>query len=591
MKVKLTFMLCCCVLLSISFVSQAQVDITNSGGTISAQYTDSPTNEDITKLIDNNSSTKYLTFHNAGWVQFRAGSPSIVTSYAITSANDAAERDPLNWNFQASNNGTTWVTLDTRSNEDFPNRLQRKTYSFSNTTAYTYFKLNLTNNSGTILQVAEWEIYGTASPVATVYQHCSYGGYAVALTPGTYTLSALQARGMVNNDVSSVRVTAGYKIIFFDQDNFAGTSLEKTGDDDCLVNENFNDLTTSIRVEQVTGGGDWSNFVLPTVVFQDLSPSSAGSITFHRAIPDPVATMRNSILPMLQKIYSGPNDNVRTFTKLTLIIEDYDGVAEAWGGGGERSIRVSTRHIQNVYNQSNNDATVRTEILGILSHEATHTAQHEPKNAGGYQGGTEFFGFIEGVADYVRISLGLHPTRSPQTGGNWKDGYTTSGFFLNWIVNNKGDRDFAIKFNRAAGTYATWSWDIACRDILGIGVQTLWNEYQASLSASRIATSAPYAMGITADCRHDEEHIAPNEKQSIQVFPNPAKGKLEITLHHIEANDRTEVQFVSATFKKTTYITGANGTVNTDDLPAGIYVMIVRDKKGNSHKQRVIIEK
>ncbi|MBN1412294.1 MAG: hypothetical protein JW969_15720, partial [Spirochaetales bacterium] len=55
-------------------------DITNLAGTVSAQYYDSPSGEEIEKLIDNTTSTKYLTFHASGWVQF-AGSSAVVTQY------------------------------------------------------------------------------------------------------------------------------------------------------------------------------------------------------------------------------------------------------------------------------------------------------------------------------------------------------------------------------------------------------------------------------------------------------------------------------------------------------------------------------
>lgn len=151
-------------------------DITNLGGTVSAQYTDSPTNEGIGNLIDNNSNTKYLTFHNLAWVQYQSPSPYVVTSYTITSANDAPERDPLSWNLQGSNNGTTWTALDTRSGIDFPNRLQKLTFTFSNTAAFTYYRFNMNNNSGTILQLAEIELFGTATSTifSTTIQAESY---------------------------------------------------------------------------------------------------------------------------------------------------------------------------------------------------------------------------------------------------------------------------------------------------------------------------------------------------------------------------------------------------------------------------------
>jgi hypothetical protein len=137
------------------------VDITNLGGAASAQYNDSPANEGLARIIDNTSATKYLTFHNTAWIQYQAPGQYKVTSYSITSANDAPERDPLNWTLQGSNNGTSWTTIDTRAAQDFPNRLQRLVFNFTNTTAFSYYRFNFTNNSGSLLQVAEVELFGT----------------------------------------------------------------------------------------------------------------------------------------------------------------------------------------------------------------------------------------------------------------------------------------------------------------------------------------------------------------------------------------------------------------------------------------------
>ncbi|MBN1413233.1 MAG: glycoside hydrolase family 88 protein [Spirochaetales bacterium] len=144
-------------------VSANTSDITNPRGAITAQYYDSPAGEEIDKLIDNSSSTKYLTFHASGWVQFQANASYVVTSYTITSANDAAERDPYAWTLQGSNNGSTWTTLDSRSGEHFPNRFQLRIFSFANTSSFNYYRLNMSNNSGTILQLAEWELFGTGT--------------------------------------------------------------------------------------------------------------------------------------------------------------------------------------------------------------------------------------------------------------------------------------------------------------------------------------------------------------------------------------------------------------------------------------------
>jgi hypothetical protein len=134
-------------------------DITNNGGTVSAQYNDSPSGEDITKLIDNSTSTKYLTSHSAAWMRFQANSAAVVKSYTLTSANDVPNRDPRNWTLQGSNNGTSWTTLDTRTNQSFASRFLKKTYTISNTTSYTYYRLNVSAvQSGSIMQLSEWEL-------------------------------------------------------------------------------------------------------------------------------------------------------------------------------------------------------------------------------------------------------------------------------------------------------------------------------------------------------------------------------------------------------------------------------------------------
>ncbi|MBL6449965.1 carbohydrate-binding protein [Fulvivirga sp. 29W222] len=88
----------------------------------------------------------------------------------------------------------------------------------------------------------------------TVFKHCDYGGYAVGLPVGSYTLAQLQARGILDNDISSIKVQSGYKITLYAADNFSGTSVVKTSDDNCLVNENFNDAATSVIVGQSSGG-------------------------------------------------------------------------------------------------------------------------------------------------------------------------------------------------------------------------------------------------------------------------------------------------------------------------------------------------
>lgn len=89
----------------------------------------------------------------------------------------------------------------------------------------------------------------TQTGPVTVYKDCNYAGYAVNLSTGTYTLSQLNALGILNDDISSLKVTSGYKVTLYKHDNFGGATLAVTADNACLVGNNWNDSTSSLKVE------------------------------------------------------------------------------------------------------------------------------------------------------------------------------------------------------------------------------------------------------------------------------------------------------------------------------------------------------
>ncbi|PWV54292.1 putative secreted protein (Por secretion system target) [Chitinophaga sp. S165] len=146
----------------------AQTDITSAAGVLTVQYPNSNAVENYPKLIDNNVNTKYYIARTAIWVQFEAARSATVNQYSISSANDFADRDPKNWNLQGSDDGRTWTTLDTQTGQTFTARFQTKTYSFTNTTPYLYYRLNITaNNGGGAIQFSELELNGTVGGPAS----------------------------------------------------------------------------------------------------------------------------------------------------------------------------------------------------------------------------------------------------------------------------------------------------------------------------------------------------------------------------------------------------------------------------------------
>lgn len=142
------------------------MDITDFGGTVSEPHDHSPADETIINIIDNDIETKYLTFESSTWVQYSMDEASLVTGYAIYSANDAPERDPSSWDFQAWDEETNeWITLHSISYEPtWPTRFLSKEFYFANKKRFKTYRLDIhAPQSGDIIQMAELEILGELS--------------------------------------------------------------------------------------------------------------------------------------------------------------------------------------------------------------------------------------------------------------------------------------------------------------------------------------------------------------------------------------------------------------------------------------------
>lgn len=111
--------------------------------------------EVATNAFDNTTGTKWLDFANnfpntrQSWIQYQHanGQSYVVTEYTVTSANDAIshpERNPADWRLLGSNNGgVSWATLDIRTNQVFTANFQKKTLSFTNSTAYNVYRFQI----------------------------------------------------------------------------------------------------------------------------------------------------------------------------------------------------------------------------------------------------------------------------------------------------------------------------------------------------------------------------------------------------------------------------------------------------------------
>jgi len=109
---------------------------------------ENPPYETKEMAFDGNLYTKWLTFEDSGWIQYElpGGTAKAISSYRIASANDHPERDPRDWQLLASNDGTNWTTLDTRSGETFSGRMVTNTYMINSETPYSMYRLEISSN-------------------------------------------------------------------------------------------------------------------------------------------------------------------------------------------------------------------------------------------------------------------------------------------------------------------------------------------------------------------------------------------------------------------------------------------------------------
>lgn len=226
----------------------------------------------------------------------------------------------------------------------------------------------------------------------------------------------------------------------------------------------------------------WQKYDSGEIVFEDKAPDTEGSRIYRHIIPDPESYIREQARTVLATLYDSPKDNVPVVHRIRYTLEDTDGISAKGGSNGDIEIFYSTRHIEKSYGRECDTARLMFETRGVLLHELTHAYQLEPQGIGTYGTNRTFWAFIEGMADAVRVANGGFGPDGRPRGGNYMDGYRTTGYFLVWLRDNK-DPEFLRKFNRSALEVVPWSFDGAVKHILGeqYDIDSLWHEYQVAV--------------------------------------------------------------------------------------------------------------
>ncbi|MDX6354913.1 MAG: alpha-L-fucosidase 2 [Streptomyces sp.] len=82
----------------------------------------------------------------------------------------------------------------------------------------------------------------------TFYPDTNYAGTGVKLGDGSYTISQMEAAGIPNDAISSIRVPAGFKVVAYADGDFTGSSWTFTADNANLANTGGNDTISSFKI-------------------------------------------------------------------------------------------------------------------------------------------------------------------------------------------------------------------------------------------------------------------------------------------------------------------------------------------------------
>ena len=152
----------------------------------------------------------------------------------------------------------------------------------------------------------------STSGVATLYEHSNYGGWRVSLEEGSYDYKDILAKGIANDQISSLRVSDGYKVTIYDDEGFKGKSKEFTSDAS-YVGDEMNDKTSSIKIEKINNQTStttsYDTVKLPNGKYSIKSVANEKYVAAENGGSDPIVANRDSYSGSWETFYIVNNDD------------------------------------------------------------------------------------------------------------------------------------------------------------------------------------------------------------------------------------------------------------------------------------------
>lgn len=199
--------------------------------------------------------------HTYQWVYTLKQLGSLATGTGALTANYPAAvafNKNGSMSYIAYNFGCSAITVNYSDGTSFS--VPAKGYSFKRTgqnTVSSGVGCSGTSSSATVSSSSS-SSSSVASNGVTLFNDQNYTGWSASFPVGTYDYNAFIARGAVNDQTTSVRVPAGYKVVLYEHGDFTGTTVTLTADTPSLVPLSFNDKASAVVVSLNTSSSSSS---------------------------------------------------------------------------------------------------------------------------------------------------------------------------------------------------------------------------------------------------------------------------------------------------------------------------------------------
>jgi hypothetical protein len=483
--------------------------------------------------------------------------------------------------------------------------------------------------------IGSYSITGTIPPggavnpstdVITAYKDCNYTGFSGGLTIGDYNLARLNTLGILNDDISSLRITQGFQAILYQDDNFGGASTVINSDNACL-NTTWNDKVSSVRV--IANGAN--NLGNVTYLLQNRNSglnmdvwgaSTANGANVAQGTPNSNANQKFTFTHLGDGLYkitanhSGQSLDVNGFNKANgtnveqypyngttnqqfVLVSTGDGFYKIIARHSGRVVEVagaSTANGANVQQWDNNNQTCgQWKLIATTTAQTTSLIQAE---------------------DYSAMS-GIQTEATTDTGGGLNVGYTETGDWMAYNnINFPTTGSYLIEYRVASAvTGAKISSDLnggttllGAVDIPNTGGWQNWQTVSQTVNINAGTynfgiyiqntglninwikiTKTGAAVTVAATVAVKEETASENETETAQetkltVYPNPVESTLffstDVAGAHVTIRNSQTGAFVAD--QKIN-----SNSLDVSRLSAGIY-LIVFEKDGVKTVRRFI---